>query len=390
MRRLAIAVDASRGYEPWPTGTETYARHVIDGLVREGGHDYRLYTRGAPSQWLDRLEQQGATIDPLGDGRLWTQLRLARALRRRPADVLFVPAHVLPFVLATPGVVTVHDVGHRHVPEAHTFAQRAYLEVTARYHARRAAALIADSASTAADLVRFFGARPERVHVVHLGGWQPGTRPSPESIAAFRRRIELRPSAEVIVHVGTRQPRKNLARLIRALPGILRERPDAMLLLAGRQGWGNEDLGAVAREAGVQSRVKILDYVDLDELHLLYFVADLVAIPSLHEGFGLTMQEAMTCGAPVAAANASSLPEVGGDAVAWFDPLDVADIARVIVRVLGDAAERRRLSAAGVARAATFTWARCAAETQCVLELAARPEATARSSRSNGQRDQHA
>lgn len=371
MRRLSIAVDGSRGFEARPTGTENYARRVIDGLVRDGGHDYRLYVRAAPADAVADLAAAGVAIEDLGAGRLWTQLRLARAVRRRPADALFVPAHVLPFVLTTPGVVTVHDLGHRHVPEAHTYAQRAYLEITARYHVRRAAALIADSAATAGDLVRFFGARPDRVHTIHLGAWRPDGRPSAASIEAYRRRIGVPPTAPLIVHVGTRQPRKNLARLIRALPGILRVQPDALLVLAGRQGWGDENLAAVARDAGAADRVRILDYVDPTDLPCLYAAAAVVAIPSLHEGFGLPMLEAMACGSPVAAARASSLPEVGGDAAAWFDPLDVADIARVVGGLLGDADERERRGAAGRARAALFTWERCVAETRAVLEQVA-------------------
>ncbi len=371
--RLAIAVDASRGFDPRPTGTETYARAVIRGLVDDGAHDYRLYMRGAPAAEADALRAAGAAVDDLGAGRLWTHVRLGRAVRRRAADVLFVPAHVLPVFCATPGVVTIHDVGHRRFPEAHTFVQRAYLELAARRHARIARAMIADSTSTAADLVAFFGAPPERGHVVHLGV-DAGLAPAaPDAVHALRIRLGLPPAAEAVVHVGTRQPRKNLARLIEALTQVVLVRPNAMLVLAGRRGWGNEDLAAVARRAGIGDRVTIIDYVDRTDLPALFGLARVVAVPSLHEGFGLPMLEAMACGAPVAAARASSLPEVGGDAVAWFDPHDVTDMATVIARLMGDADDRARLAAAGRARAATFTWRRCVDATRAVLEGAAQP-----------------
>ncbi|MCC7019178.1 MAG: glycosyltransferase family 4 protein [Ardenticatenales bacterium] len=371
--RLTIAVDASRGFDPQPTGTETYARAVIRGLIEGGAHDYRLYMRGAPAAEADALRAAGATVDDLGAGRLWTHVRLGRAVRRRAADVLFVPAHVLPVFCPAPGVVTVHDVGHRRFPEAHTFAQRAYLELAARRHVRVARAMIADSKSTADDLVAFVGAAPERIHVVHLGVDADLVPAAPDAVRTLRTRLGLPLNAEVIVHVGTRQPRKNLARLIEALAHIRRERPDAVLVLAGRRGWGNEDLGAVARRAGVGDRVAIIDYVDRADLPALFGLARVVAVPSLHEGFGLPLLEAMACGAPVAAARASSLPEVGGDAVAWFDPHDVTDMATVIARLMGDADDRDRLTAAGRARAATFTWRRCVDATRSVLEGAAQP-----------------
>lgn len=366
---LTIGIDASRGFEARPTGTENYARSVITALVGERRHRYVLYSRGAPPPSLARLAG-AAEVRALGAGRLWTHTRLAAAVWRGRPDVVFVPAHVLPLVLGAPGVVTVHDVGHRRFPGAHTRAQRAYLELSTRHHVRRARALVADSAATAADLVAAFGARPATVHVVHLGVDADLAPPPAAAVARMRARLEVDAATPLVVHVGTRQPRKNLPRLIAAV-AQLTDHPTAVLVLAGRAGWGREDLAAAARTAGVAERLRIVDYVDRADLPALYGAATVVAVPSLHEGFGLPVLEAMACGAPVAAAATSSLPEVGGDAACYFDPLDPADIARVVGRLLADPAERARRSAAGRARAATFTWARCAAATRAVLEAAA-------------------
>lgn len=368
-----IGVDASRGYEARPTGTENYARAVIGGLLALGGPRYVLYTRGAPPSALAAQVGSAAALRPLPTGRLWTQRRLAAAVWRDRPDALFVPAHVLPLALSAPGVVTVHDVGHRRYPAAHTRAQRAYLELTTRHHARRARALIADSAATAADLTTFFRVPPDRIHVVHLGV-DPDLRPPAASdVARLRARLGLDAADPLVVHVGTRQPRKNLVRLIGAVARLAPHHPSIALVLAGRVGWGGEDLAAVARRSGVADRVHLIDYVDRSDLPALYGAATVVAVPSLHEGFGLPVLEAMACGAVVAASSTSSLPEVGGEAALYFDPLDEADMARVLGRLMASTDERAARRAAGRIRAAGFGWARCAAATRDVLVAAARP-----------------
>jgi glycosyltransferase involved in cell wall biosynthesis len=304
--------------------------------------------------------------------RLWTHTRLALELARHPPAVLFVPAHVLPIVVNVPSVVTVHDLGHRAVPEAHTAAQRLYLEWSTRRHARVADHIVADSASTRDDLVRLYGADPARITVVHLGVDAAFRPASPEQVGSLRAEIGLAPHERYLLHVGTLQPRKNLPRLLAAFAQVAAVEPDLVLVLAGGRGWGGDDLAAAADRLGIGQRVRHLGYASEESLPALYSGAQALVLPSLYEGFGLTALEAMACGCPVAASRASSLPEVVGDAGLLFDPLDPDDMARTVLALVRDGALRARLAAEGRTRAARFGWDRTAADVLAVLESVAR------------------
>lgn len=369
MSGLTIGVDASRSGVERPTGTERYSNEVVEHLLALGDqHRWRLYRPTTRDAMAARLDAPNVEIMDLGAGRAWTHTRLAAEIRRRPPDVLFVPAHVMPWRAAVPTVVTVHDLGHVHFPDAHTLSQRMYLEITTRHHVRKAAHLIADSASTAGDLERRYGLDPARVTVVHLGV-DPRFAPAPPTaIQAVRRSLGIDEGAEYLLHVGTLQPRKNLIRLIEAFARLAPSHPDLRLILAGGAGWGGEDLVGRARSLGVAGRVSFPGYVAERDLAALYSGATLVVVPSLHEGFGLPVLEAMACGAPVAASASSSLPEVTGDAAFTFDPTRVDSIAATLSRALLDPEERRRRASLGAERAAGFTWRRCAERTLAVLE----------------------
>lgn len=365
-KTLTVGVDASRAFEELPTGTEHYSRRVIEQLAR-GRHELRLYVRRTPAGGAPA----GADVRVLSAPRLWTHVALATELALRPPDALFVPAHVLPLVVRVPTVVTVHDLGHRRFPAAHTRAQRLYLEWTARRHAVRATCLLADSESTRADLSRFYGVPAERVVVAPLGVDEDMRPSSGEQVAAARAAVGLAPGRDYVLYVGTLQPRKNLARLLLAWQAVARERPDVDLVLAGKAGWGGEDLPALARRLGVAERVRFPGYVPRARLPGLYSGALALAHPSLYEGFGLTVAEAMACGTPVLVARSSSLPEVVGPAGLLVDPLEPREIAAGLQRLLGDDNLRRRLAAAGRARAARFTWEACGTAVVRAVERAA-------------------
>ncbi|MFN2114404.1 MAG: glycosyltransferase family 4 protein [Anaerolineae bacterium] len=370
-RRLVVGIDASRSFGDRETGTERYSTAVTEALLGLGGHDYRLYTRpgrpGLPPAIAGGVAEQVA----LGAPRLWTHTSLAWEVAQRSPDVLFVPAHVLPLYTRPPAVITVHDLGYLQFPGAHTWRQRAYLDWTTRRHASRAAAVIADSAATRDDLVDRYGADPDRVTVVHLGVDREMAPAAPAAVAAVRRSLGLPSGRPYVLHVGTLQPRKNLPRLLRAFAEVSGSEPRPVLVLAGKRGWGNEDLPRMAADLGVASDVIFARYVPREDLPALYSGAAVVAVPSLYEGFGLPVLEAMSCGAPVVASATSSLPEVVGDAGLLFEPEDVGEIATALRAVLSDTVLAERLSRLGRERAAQFTWERCARRTRSVIEAAA-------------------
>jgi glycosyltransferase involved in cell wall biosynthesis len=365
---LLIGIDASRATAARRTGTEHYARRLIEALAALATpHTFRLYFRDAPPPgWPGGGTRVERRVIPFP--RLWTHARLSwELLARRPRPaVLFIPAHVLPLIHPVPAVVTVHDLGYRRFPAAHPPAQRRYLEWSTRFSARQATHLLADSEATRRDLAEFYGVPIEKVTVVYPGGPEGLER---VDAAEVRARHAL--PAEYVLHVGTLQPRKNLSRLIEAVAALRARRPGLGLVLAGRPGWLAEPILKLAQANA--EWVRLLDYVPAADLAGLYSGARVFAFPSLYEGFGFPILEAMACGTPVVCSNTSSLPELAGDATLLVDPLDTAALAGAIERVLDDSALAQELAERGPAQARRFTWERAARETLNALTAVAVP-----------------
>jgi glycosyltransferase involved in cell wall biosynthesis len=362
---MKIGIDASRATVARRTGTENYARRLIAALIPAGGErQFTLYFRDAPPAGAFPGARQRVIPFP----RLWTHLRLSYELIAQPRpDVLFVPAHVLPLAHPLPSVVTVHDLGYRHFPGAHPTGQRLYLDWSTRFSARAATHVIADSDATRRDLGRFYGVPAEKVNVVYPGRDERLGRVDP---ALVRARYGLAP--DYLLHVGTLQPRKNLSRLIEAAAGLRAQYPQLQLVLAGQPGWQSGPIVAQAR-AGAEF-VRLLDYVPDEDLAGLYSGATAFVFPSLYEGFGFPILEAMACGTPVVCANTSSLPEVAGEAALLVGPQDTTALAGAIGRLLADATLRESLAAKGLEQVQRFSWQRAAMETLEVLDRVAAKE----------------
>lgn len=374
---MTLAIDASRTVVAQRTGTERYSLELLRGLcaLAEPG-ELALYFNQPPPPGLFP-PASSCRLRSIPQRRLWTHLRLARALRQDRPALLFVPAHVLPLVHPRRTVVTVHDLGFRFFPAAHPPAARAYLELSTWWAARRATRLIAISRATAADLQRCYGVPPERIRVIYEGV-DPAFRPfhDPDALAAFRRRHALGPEPYVLA-VGTLQPRKNLPTLLRAFRRFQDSQPDRyQLLLAGRPGWGGGagPLLAEATHLGLANQVKFVGYLPDADLPLAYSGALAYVQPSLYEGFGLSVLEALACGTPVVAADRAALPEIVGQAGLLFDPTSPADLATSLAQLLPGTPLRAHLQSAGPAQAAHFTWQRCAQQTLALLrEVAQSP-----------------
>jgi glycosyltransferase involved in cell wall biosynthesis len=341
-----IAIDASRTTAARITGTEQYALQLIRALIRlNTTHDLTLYFRDEPPRDLFP-ESARVTQRVIPFPRAWTHLRFAAALMADRPDITWVPAHTLPVLFPGRAAVTVHDLGYRYFPAAHPPRHRLYLDWTTRYSARRASVVFADSRTTADDLTRFYGTPPRKIRIVY-----PGVDAPPiGDIEAVKRKYGL--PDRYFLFLGTLQPRKNIARLVQAYQ---QAKVDAALVLAGGQGW----LYDPSWVAGVPN-VHLPGYVDDADKGALYAGARALAFPSLYEGFGFPVLEAMLCGTPVLCSNTSSLPELAGDAALLVDPLDVNAIADGLRRLNDDAALRDDLRARGYAQAAKFTWEQAA------------------------------
>jgi len=370
---MLIGIDASRAAAARRTGTENYSLHLIRELLVQGqDHRFRLYFDGPPATDLFPGTAERCVI-PFP--RLWTHLRLSWEMLSNPPDLLFVPSHVLPLVHPHRSVVTVHDLGYHYYPEAHTLFQNVYLRWSTRHNARAATRVLADSEATRRDLVRYYGTPETKIAVVYPGRNETLTPVAdPQTLADIRGRYGL--SESYFLYVGTLHPRKNLVRLVQAFAALLQSWNSVsqhpldrlQLVLAGQKGWLYEEILATIRKLGLSDRVVLTGYVPDADLPGLLSGALAFVYPSLHEGFGLPVLEAMACDTPVVCSKVSSLPEVAGDAALMVDPFDVESLAQALRQIALDEGLRHTLVERGRQQVQLFSWRRCARETLQILE----------------------
>jgi len=375
---MLIGIDASRSVAQERTGTENYSLNLIRHLLAlESDHRYRLYFNRPPFIPPNFGGERGGAsalrpcdLRVMSFPRLWTHLRLSWEMARRPPDLLFVPAHVLPIVHPDRSVVTVHDLGYLCYPEAHRPLDRIYLDLSTRYNARAATHLIADSSATKRDLIQRYGTDPNKITVVYPGYDEATFQPvrDEEAIEAIKARYGI--AGDYILFVGTLQPRKNLIRLIEAFASVQggKYASQLRLVIAGKKGWLYQEIFRRVEELDLRGTVLFPGYIAAGDLPILLSGARLFVFPSLYEGFGLPVLEALACGTPVVCSHTSSLPEVAGDAALLVDPLDVEGLAAALERVLGDEELRAELIERGFEQVRKFSWERCARETLNVLE----------------------
>jgi glycosyltransferase involved in cell wall biosynthesis len=293
------------------------------------------------------------------------QLLLPRLARRAGVDVLHSLGSTSPAWGAFRRVTTVHDLNYRVVPEAHFGVRGLGMRMLVPLSARRSHRLVAVSRSTASDLVRLLGVPREKIDVVPWGvGSRATEAPAPEAELRARLRLGDRP---VVLTVSAKRPHKNLARLLAACAAFEpATRP--ILVLPGYATPYEAELRRMANELGVDGDVRFTGWLSAAELEGLYRAAAAFVFPSLYEGFGLPVLEAMARGVPVACSNRASLPEVAGTAALMFDPESPPAIADAMKTLLTDQAAAARLRAAGRERAARFTWEAAARATLASYE----------------------
>jgi glycosyltransferase involved in cell wall biosynthesis len=320
--------------------------------------------------WAGEVEW---SVLPKGPDSHWnvheTLLALPVLARRRRLDVLHSPANVGPVVLpGVANVLTLHDLIWLREPELVGMSARARTStrLLARAAARAADRVITGAEVAAADLTATFGVPRAKIDVVPHAARAPHVAPAPED--GVRKRLGLG-SRRVVLSVGQRRPYKNLESLVRALAAV--DDQDVALVLAGAPGPSDAPIEALGAELGVADRVILCSWLEEEDLEALYALATCVMQPSLIEGFGLPVLEAMVRGAPVGCSDRSTLGEIAGDAALTFDPGDQAAITQAMRRLLGDAALRDDLARRGAARASGYTWERTARATAEVYRRAA-------------------
>ena len=277
--------------------------------------------------------------------------------RKTGCDLVHYPA--FPPGLFTFGkhVVTIHDAALWRCPAWCSWKGRMYFRPLTARAAKRAARIITISEHSRRDIIRFMGADPGKVIVAGIS-CSPVFRPAADTEVRERVRTVHGLPGKFILSVGSLEPRKNIPRLLEAFRHLKNIPAGAKctLVLVGRRAWGAHDISDTIRTLGLEKDVIVADYVSIQDLVHFYNLADFFVFPSLYEGFGLPVLEAMACGTPVLCSNAASLPEVVGDAALLFDPLNIGEMTESMKRMIEDDALKTRLRESGLRQAGKFSW----------------------------------
>lgn len=359
-KKNKIGIDANEGFRQKVVGIGVYTRHLVQELSKIATEEELIFL-GIKANGVDTSFVKPGSLRLLwspGYRSVWSQIRLPVHLLNHKYDVLHVLDHKLPRFCPGRTIVTIYDLAFFKFPET---ARKAHLTRFAwftRDAIQRATHLITISESTKRDICEMYGVASSKVDVIYLG--VDHSLFKPETLRAKR-------NSRYILSVGTLQPRKNYSMLIRAfnrLCGTISERVE--LLIVGKRGWLWEDIEREAKTSPYADRVHLLGYVPDEQMPGLYAGAAMVVMPSLYEGFGIPLLEAMACGAPVIGSNTSSLPEVLGDAGILLDPRDEQSWAIAMKDLLNDNSKQETLRQRGLVRAKEFSWERTAKETFAV------------------------
>lgn len=349
------------------SGVSHYAAQLLAALVgRDDGRRYALLaSRSLMGPIPDGTLGQIGTRLP--NRWLWMQFVLPAVLARLRPEVCHFTNSVAPLASPCPFVITLHDMSlflhSRTQPRKSLVLIRTLIPRVVR----RAAAIIAVSHSTRDDILSVLGPPPEKVHVVYEAPG-PEHRVIREGTELDRVRHRYGLSRSFVLAVGTVEPRKNLGRLVQALAEVRRRGRTEELVLIGQLGWKYRALLRQIDRLNLGNAVRFLGYVPDEDLPAVYNLASVLAFPSLYEGFGLPIVQSMACGTPVLTSNRSAMAEVGAGAALLVDPTKVDALADGLERLLADRDLREQLRAAGLSRAAEFSWSSVAARTVQLYE----------------------
>jgi glycosyltransferase involved in cell wall biosynthesis len=369
MSSLRIGVNALYLIPGGVGGTEIYLRCLLGALAEiDQTNQYVIFTNRetaadlAPSRPNFRVEPQPVRAVVRPARILWEQIGLPLALRRQRVDVLFNPGFTTPVICPCPAVTVFHDLQHKRHPEYFRWFDLPLWRLLLWFAAHRSKRLLAVSEATRGDLLRYYKIPAEKVRVV-----LHGVEERFFDIGRLRSETELEPC---LLAVSTLHPHKNLDRLIRAFAEFRRARPEFRLVIAGLRGFHTQAVEQLIAALGLQGVVELPGWVSSEALAGLYQHAWAFINPTLFEGFGLPVLEALAAGIPTACSAIEPVKSVAGSAALLFDPTSEAAILDAMVRITTDTELRARLTAEGPRRASEFSWRKTAVETLALLREA--------------------
>lgn len=345
-------------------GTGIYASSLLNALRQiDKEHDYCVF-RVRQQRDMSSHKTLHSRLKTIFRDIVWMHGILPWQVSRSKVDLLHMPANVMPLFSSCPTVVTILDTTVLQSSQNFPFWQRNYSRVFIPWTARHASMILTISEHSKQDIVRHLGVVSDKVAVTYLAAVPAFQVISSTVVSEVKLRYNLK--LPFALAVGTLEPRKNLVRLLQAF-SLLRQNVSSLQLVhAGPRGWLFDDVMQEVERLGLQDSVHFLGRVPLDDLVGLYNAASVFVYPSLYEGFGLPVLEAMSCGCPVITSDISSLPEVTGDAAVLIDPYNVQQLAEAIQRVVEDKNLFVTMRQRGLDRAKLFSWERCAQETLAV------------------------
>ncbi len=368
---MHIAFDGTT-LRPERTGVGYYTEHLLRHTAAQAVGDTLTVFSNTPVDTTAPLPAHVSTlvVPSVLPRLLWMQTHAPRLLRRIKADVVHFTNGMVPLASPVPTVVTIHDMSLTMYPAFHPRRRVLLNRPLVNLAARRADAIITVSDAAKQDIVRIYGLDAARVHVVHEAAAPSfGVIHDPFELRRVRECYGL--AERFILYVGTIEPRKNLPTLIEAFARrrVAGDLPH-QLVCAGPYGWLSDDIDAQIDRLRVRDAVRFTGYVPFTDLPAIYNLAEMFVFPSVYEGFGLPVIEAMACGTPVVTGSVAALNEVAGSAAERVDPLEVDSLGDAIVGLASCRERRQELSRRGLARARTFSWERAAAETLHVYRAA--------------------
>lgn len=362
---MHIAVDGNEANVAHKVGVSVYTYRLLVHFRKQAGPDNRftVFLRNAPRADMPEANEYfsyDVVKGPVAWSQIFLPLRLAILyLSGVRYHVFFSPAHYIPRFCPFKTVVTIHDLSYLYFPQE--FLKKDLYQLThwTRYAIEKSASVIAVSKTTKKDILREYGNLDDKIAIIY-NGFEKTTSTSSPSAA--------KKGEPYFLYVGTVQPRKNLKFLIQAFAQFIKKYPAYRLIIAGKKGWLSDDIEPYVASLKLGEAVSFLGYVSQEKKDELYKNAQAFILPSLYEGFGIPLLEAMASRCPVLSSYKSSLPEVGGEACLYFDPQDRVDLIEKMELIANDKTLRNDLIRKGVERSAAFSWDRTGDETLQLLK----------------------
>lgn len=370
---MIIAIDGNEANNKIRVGIGEYAYEILKKITdSDKSHlKFVIYLKSEP---LDDMPppSENVSYKIFGPKKMWTQFALPIRLFLQPQkpNVFFSPSHYAPRFTGVPTVISVMDLSYLKFPELFNKKDLMQLKNWTKYSIKNARKILTISKSSRNDIIEKYGAKASKVEVTYLG-IKPISSITPHIYAMQELTQKYKIPQKYVLFVGTLQPRKNVSRLVEAFAKLSDDKKipeDVGLVLVGKKGWLYEEIMSAPEKFGISKKVHFLDFVTDEDLALLYQHAEVFVLPSLYEGFGLPVLEAMKYNCPVITSNVSSLPEVGGTAALYVDPENVDDIAEKIAQVVNDEKLQKSMVEKGKEQIKKFSWEKSAKETLAILE----------------------